>query len=232
MILAAGLGWGADWMDFEGSVPSPVLLSETIVGHEWPPTSTSTCSIVYWNTCSGWIWAWASALVVWGVVFDLPADCGALPGVVCENTGFWWYWLDAMPGYGYTVDYRLYNADESLCLVGPPLNTLPGIEPLPRWNSYPGLGPVDSGFAAITVKYNCSSIPKIVTDNAHRNSMSGCAPVPEEVHSVMYDLGIPCPAFPVQDRVGPCNILMDATFSCEETSIEPASWGAIKALFR
>jgi len=77
-------------------------------------------------------------------------------------------------------------------------------------------------------------LPWLITDSAAKNHQVGCAPPPEEARSWAY--GGPgyafCPPIPFQDQTGFCNILMDAAFSCEETSVEPASWGAIKALFR
>ena len=56
--------------------------------------ATGACSIMYYDLCSGWLWIWNG----WelgdqvGVCFDLPNDCGKLPGEHCFLTHFWWYW--------------------------------------------------------------------------------------------------------------------------------------------
>jgi hypothetical protein len=191
---------------------------------------------VYYNICSAWIWVWGWGALgdEAGVVFDLPTACEKIPGELCANLEFWWYWRYTYPGYGYTVTYYLYPADSSLCKAGPRIGFLEGQDPVERWNHYDGLGATRNDMVALTASLDRGGGPYLATDNNVRNQQAGCAPVPTEVHSVYYGDYVTqyCPPQVWEDRLGPVNILMDATFSCGETSIEQASWGAIKKLFR
>jgi hypothetical protein len=206
--------------------------------------TSGTCTIVYYNYCSGWLWTYAPFAPARdryyyqiGVVFNLPADCGKMPGEVCTNTGFWWYWRYTLPGYIDRVSYDLWVVDEDACKVGPSLGTLPDRDPIERWNYYSGLGSTTADHVAIMAS-PVSGSPRIATDNNARNSQApiACAdwPGPIEPHSFWF--GTPgtqyCPPDAFRDGFGPVQILMRASFSCEATAVEPSSWGAIKTLFR
>ncbi len=152
-------------------------------------------------------------------------------GDVCENTAFWWYWLWSEPGYGNTVNYALYEMGDSLYVEGPPISVLPDQDPTDGWNAYPGLGGFQGDRVAIVMDYNGGPYPAIIGDNAWRNQEAGCSPPPEEAHSFYFE-EMTYPGVPLDDDAGYCNIIMKAAFSCEATSVEPASWGTIKSLFR
>jgi len=207
---------------------------------------TGTCSVVYYNICSGWFWLWSPFtdrdgrwMDQIGVVFDLPEDCGKAPGSECTHLGFWWYWRYTRPGYGYTLSYHLWNADDGNCKVGPAIGALYRQDPVERWNYYPGLGSTTSDYVTITATMDKGALPYWVTDNNHKNAAAPirCAgwPGPIEKHSFIFGEGYQgtiCPTYYVGDQLGPVQFLMRASFSCPETSIEPASWGTIKSLFR
>ncbi|MBM3321352.1 MAG: hypothetical protein FJY73_11820 [Candidatus Eisenbacteria bacterium] len=207
-----------------------------VVPHVQDAGSRNVCPIVYYNICSGyrWTWAWGMAGEEAGVVFDLPAECDKVQGTECTNLGFWWYWIQTQPGYNYTVTYRLFRADSQFCKAGPPIGTLSRQDPVERWNYYPGLGATQDDVVGLSASLDWGGRPYLVTDNNVKNQQKGCAPVPTVAHSMHYGTVWEqyCPPQPLTDQLGFVNILMDATFSCEETSIEPASWGAIKTLFR
>jgi len=210
-------------------------IRDEVVPHGGESLRLDACSVAYYNTCSGWVylWAWSCADEA-GVVFDLPSECGKTPGAPCTNEGFWWYWRYTHPGYTYTVSYRLYPVDSSYCKAGPPIGSLNRQDPIERWNYYAGLGTTKSDLVALTAVMDWGGRPYLITDNNSKNQEIGCAPIPTVAYSMYYgEEGFPyCPPQTFGDQLGPVNILMDATFSCEETSIEPASWGAIKTLFR
>jgi len=210
-------------------------IRDEVVPHGGESLRLDACSVAYYNTCSGWVylWAWSCADEA-GVVFDLPSECGKTPGAPCTNEGFWWYWRYTHPGYTYTVSYRLYPVDSSYCKAGPPIGSLNRQDPIERWNYYAGLGTTESDLVALTAVMDWGGRPYLITDNSSKNQEIGCAPIPTVAYSMYYgEEGFPyCPPQTFGDQLGPVNILMDATFSCEETSIEPASWGAIKTLFR
>ena len=180
----------ADMRTDHQPVPLPVSPRES------PSRPIDDCSIVYYNICSGWVWLWGPAGVnEIGVVFDLPADCGMEPGEEYTNTGFGWYWRYTIPGYYYTVDYNLWNLDDSWCKVGIAVGSLAGQDPN-ACIDWPGPG---TGHSFIFGNYNIEYCPP-------------------------YDL--------FHDPLGPTQLLMDASFSTDVTSIKPASWGAVKSLFR
>ncbi|MFH1680192.1 MAG: hypothetical protein ABIH26_06040 [Candidatus Eisenbacteria bacterium] len=224
-----------------------VEVRENIVPHGRSTGLTGTCSIVYFNICSGWLWVYGRsadgarmAEDEVGVVFDLPADCGKDPSETCANLEFWWYWRYTVPGWGFTVTYDLWDVDSDRCKVGSSLGTLPHQDPMERWNHYPGLGATTSDLVAIIVTMDNGAYPRWVADNNVRNSQApvACAgwPGPQVSRSFSFggQVGQFCPpeAAPFLDALGPVQLLMDATFSCGETSIEPVSWGSIKTLFR
>ena len=208
-----------------------------VVPHIQDAGSRNVCSIVYYNLCSGyhWLWGWGTMGEEAGVVFDLPAGCDKVPGTECTNLGFWWYWLWAHPGYNYTVTYRMFQSDSQFCKAGPAIGTLAGQDPVDRWNYYPGLGATQEDVVVLTASLDRGGYPLLVTDNNVKNQEKGCAPATTVAHSMYYGIEGEweyCPPQTFTDQLGPVNLLMDATFSCEETSTEPASWGAIKTLFR
>jgi hypothetical protein len=219
-----------------------VPVKEAVSPHDRGAAS-GTCSIVYYNLCSGWLWVWSG----WepgdevGVVFDLPADCGALPNEVCTNTEFWWYWRYTSPGWGYTITFNLYRVDEDGCKVGASLATIAGYDPSGAHYPGPLVFPevVDlTGRVAIAATWDKGTLPHLATDN---NAKNLAAPVlcpgysPSPVHSFFY--GGPsapyCPPLDFQDSHGPVQILMDASFECHPgTGTAESSWSAVKTLFR
>jgi len=144
-----------------------------------------------------------------------------------------------MPGYGHLVNYDLWNLDLDYCQIGGSQGSISGDDPVQGWNCYPGLGTVDADFAGITAS-RLQSTPGPVTDNNVRNFNAPNACPGYEIrpaHSFLFlGDGVTqyCPPYTLfEDSYGPVQLLMDASFSCEEpTSIKPASWGAVKSLFR
>jgi len=241
MRMRAGLIFGV--LGLLGASPAradvPIPLEsvyDPVLPHEVPGNRPGVCTIKYYNLCSGWFWLWSAGVAgdEDGVVFDFPAECSTIPGEECVNTGFWWYWRYTHPGYGYTVTYRMYDVDGAFCKAGSPLGEFCGEDPVERWNHYSGLGASLGERVAITASWDVGAIPFLVTDAPAKNEQVECAEASPIAHSFWYGgPGYPlCPPSAFEDQAGPCNILMDATFSCEETAIEPASWGAIKTLFR
>jgi hypothetical protein len=219
---------------------------EAIVPHGQFEGARGTCSVVYYNICSGWIWVWspftgrdAREADQIGVVFDLPEDCNMEPGSECLNLGFWWYWRYTVPGWGYTLSYHLWNADENNCKIGPAVGALLRQDPVERWNYYPGLGWTASDYVAITATMDRGALPYWVTDNNWKNAAAPIRcegwPGPIEKHSFIFGEGYEgtiCPTYYLGDGMGPVQFLMDASFESQGIAIEPASWGTIKSLFR
>jgi len=121
------------------------------------------------------------------------------------------------------------------CRIDPPLVELAGEDPVNGWNHYSGFGEFTEDQVAVTAAWAGGPYPWLITDATSENVEAGCSTPPATPHSFWYGSpaeGFECPPVPWEDEVGYCNILMDATFSCEMTSTEPTSWGAVKNLFR
>jgi hypothetical protein len=202
--------------------------------------ATGFCSIVYYNLCAGWLWTYSG----WvagdepGVAFDLPTDCGKLPGETCQNTHFWWYWRYTTPGWGYTITYDLYNLDANLCKAGASLGTLAAQDPTERWNYGVVPGVITADWAAIVSKFDKGGLPRFATDN---NNMSYAAPlacpgfVIGPIHTFFWG-GLTtqyCPPQYFADNYGAVDCLMDAGFDCTGIiGTQDASWSGVKNLFR
>jgi hypothetical protein len=202
--------------------------------------ATGTCSIAYYNLCR-WLWVYSGFTPgdQVGVLFDLPLDCGKLPGEVCENTTFWWYWRYTTPNYGYSLTYNLYNLDANNCPVGAPLGTLAGMDPTERWNHYAGLGGgITSNITTIQAMFDKGGLPRMATDNNQSDlgDPTNCPGyVPHTViHSVTWKYGptVYCPPAYFADALGPVEIIMDAEFNCAATATQNESWTGVKSLFR
>lgn len=198
------------------------------------------CEIIYYDICSGdtWIWGgWLAGDEV-AVYFDLPNDCGSLPGGNCTNEGFNWYWSITEPGRGYLIDYRMYEVEMvegEPCKVGSPIGEHLSVDPADGWNSYGGLGSTTAPKVMITATWQADGPPHAVTDNPQANLDSLCGSIPLEMHSYYYDFSTgpgDCPTVEFTANHEPTNLLMSAGFSCQEGATEPASWGSVKSLFR
>lgn len=220
--------------------PRPMeAVQEAIVPHS-DGGATGFCSVAYYDYCSGWIWQFDIGYVgeAYGVVFDLPPDCGKLPDESCVNTHFWWYWRNTYAGWGAPVSYRLYEVDDQNCLTDC-VGEIDWLYPVERWNYVAGLGTVTTDRAAL-VGYTPVDAwgggPNIATDNNVMNMQVGCAPVPivpRSFHFGNQEGTIYCPPVPLEDPLGYVNLIMDAGFDCQDpTSTDPASWGGVKELFR
>lgn len=234
LIFAAGVAADRD-------APAPVWLgedanSQLIAGAE------GLCSIVYYNTCSGWGWHWAGLPgEEIGVVFDLPEMCQKASGAWCTNTHFWWYWRYTQPTRWFT-SYRLYEVDDNDCLVGAPIAETGPVQPIERWNFHNGIGTFNADRVALVavIPGDPQALLRVSSDNNEKNIQFGCAPAATTAHSFWY--GVPgatryCPPVPITDPAGPVNLLVKGGFDCQITSVpgssqEESSWGAVKGLFR
>lgn len=210
--------------------PRREAMQEPVIGHG-SGGATGFCSVAYYDYCSGWIWVYSASYYTGsGIVFDLPADCGKEPGAECVNTHFWWYWRFTLPNRTF-VDYRVYEVDSSNCLVGEPLYELLNFSPWERWNHHEGFGAFTADRIAIVAG---TDGPRMASDNNLANQAAGCGEIPAFPRGFRFeeDGGALCPPAPMADPLGPVDLLVEAGFDCQTTSIEPSSWGAVKGLFR
>ncbi|MFH1681475.1 MAG: hypothetical protein ABIH26_12655 [Candidatus Eisenbacteria bacterium] len=213
-------------------------MNEAIVPHG-SGGATGTCSIIYYNMCSGWLWTWSGWLAgdEVGVVFDMPTDCGKIPGEPCTNTVFWWYWRYTTPGWGYTVTYNMYDATAQYCKTGPSYGTATQ-DPTERWNYNLGLGgPSLSDLITLTATWDKGGLPRLGTDNNNKNYMAPVACPGFTVGPIrtVYFGGLTtqyCPPQYLADNWGPVQCLMDAEFFCGDIGTQESSWTGVKSLFR
>ncbi len=238
LMLAVAFGAFAEFVNN----PSTAAI-ETNPGPIGQGGGAGSCTLVYYNFCSGWIWIYSgfNAGDQMSVQYDLPTDCGKLPGEACCHTGHFWYWRYTQPGYGFSVTYDLYNTDASGCLVGGSLGSAT-IDPTERWNYTGGLGCATSDVVALAATMDVGTLPYAVTDHnvAQMNAMGplGClfdTGTPGNGTSLFHYDGLGgttyCPPQAFGDAIGYVDFTAIAYFTCD-TATEDASWGEIKSLFQ
>lgn len=221
---------------------------------EWRAGSTS-CSIIYYNTCTGWIWVWSS----WS-----PADRYGVHfyrGWANFNANLmntWLFYAEAAPsGYGFTGQIDVFPADNSGCIVGPALASTP-LLPLSSWNQidFTGAGgvPVPLNFVvsytAGTPAMQIGDPHSIATDHPAAGPTGPqaagiCYPTTRMNRSYYY--GTPsaplCPGSPLNDGIADALLLIDVQLSyagipggsdcsAHPLAVQESSWGTIKALYR
>ncbi|GJM43896.1 MAG: hypothetical protein DHS20C21_07380 [Gemmatimonadota bacterium] len=198
----------------------------------------TTCSVSYYNNCTGWLWVWSGWFDgdVLGMTYD-PCCAGA----VLEATSTY-VWTGTCPGYGFTGTIEVSSVDSNGCpttvlaqtsflaVSGPNLNT---------W-SVPAPGPV-----ALTITVAGPFLeypsPMVLPSDHPAVGPTGpvacgfCYPSDRVTHSFYYGnngSGRICPGSPLFDGV--CNaewLFWSALFTCP-VGVEDSSWGAIKNLYR
>ncbi|GJM43899.1 MAG: hypothetical protein DHS20C21_07410 [Gemmatimonadota bacterium] len=197
----------------------------------------ATCSVSYFNTCTGWIWAWsgwANEDVV-GIAYDPCCD-----GAVLEATSTYVWSGACCVSWGFTGTIEVSTADSDGCpttlLAQRSFFPASGLN-VHTWNA-PAVGPVA---LTITVasKYFANSM--VLPSDHPAAGATGpaacgfCYPSDRETHSFYYGnngTGRNCPGQPLFDGV--CNaewLDWSALFTCP-VGIEDSSWGTIKNLYR
>ena len=203
---------------------------------EIPWSSSVDCQLSYYNSCNGWIWVWAG----WrtrdrlGVVFD--ACCPQ-----AEVVSTWTYVVTGQPyGWGYTT-IALQAVDGNDCPSGAPIaeHVRNGWE----WtlDSWDGVA-VPGRFAVVETIYwlaggGAPTATRVTDHPAQGGSVpaacGSCYPTTRVNRSYLWgDANAPlCPGQPFFDGTCDAQLLLTVELNCP-TSIEPSTWGAIKALYR
>ena len=194
---------------------------------------TSSCSVGYYNICTGYIWVWSgwAANSVMGTVYD---TC-CLPGQDSNVTSTFFYYRTGAPAsYGFTGTASLTDVDANDC----PTATLASqpILPASGWNFLLWGTAVPARFAQVHViadNLAFGSPVTVATDGAG-GACGVCFPTTRTTNSYTWGTtGSPlCPGFAMND--GACNVefLTNATLVCAGVSVEDESWGSIKNLYR
>jgi hypothetical protein len=198
-----------------------------------------TCSIQYWNTCTGWVWIWSDwppqALI--GVAYE-----GCLGYLSTVNSSAVYVWTAAPSGYGFTGTIAVGYADANGCLAN--VHDSHPFLPHEGWNTYTwhplwlnspsnedfivrvALGPGEGNPIAFPTDHPAAG-PTGPT------SCGVCYPSDRPAHSFSWGTaGSPlCPGSPLSDDVCTAELLMSATVA-GQISVEGTSWGSLKSLYR
>jgi hypothetical protein len=228
MVATSGLALEKTAMQIRDGIDLP---------DDW--SAGSTCSIRYFNTCTGWLWTWSG----WG-----PGDrmgtcfttcCG--PGEKSHLASTALYVWTAFPaGYGFTGTIAVSDADANCCPAG--LVDSDVFFPISGWNIYNWNANVSSSFVvALTLGQGVGSPFVIPTDFAGigptgPNACGTCFPTTRPNHSYYYgNTATPlCPGSPMEGTPNtPCvsEFWHDALLSCV-VSVDASSFGKIKNLYR
>jgi hypothetical protein len=205
-------------------------------GEEW--ASAGTCTVRYYNICTGWIWVWSG----WfdderiGTVYDRCCQQAVL--TLTSHLTF-----SGIPaGWGFTGTIGVYAADASDCPTGPPLAVRPWCPPVRSgWNTHAWSVAVPPAFV-VQVAWGAPSQFTNSTGLASDRSAAGptgpqpcgtCFPTSRTTRSYQFGAqGAPyCPGHRLSD--GTCDVewLIDGQLFCP-VHTEDRSWGAIKSLYR
>ncbi|GJM43898.1 MAG: hypothetical protein DHS20C21_07400 [Gemmatimonadota bacterium] len=199
----------------------------------------TTCSVSYYNDCTGWVWVWGGWADedVLGMTYDPCCDGAALEATTT------YVWTGAScPGYGYTGTIEVSSVDSNGC----PTTILAQTSFFPTsganvhiWD-VPALGPIVLTMTVASTGY-CGGNAVILPSDHPAAGPTGpaacgfCYPTDRVTHSFYYGnngTGRSCPGQPLFDGV--CNaewLMWSASFTCP-VSIEGSSWGTIKNLYR
>jgi hypothetical protein len=199
----------------------------------------TTCSLVYYNTCTDWIWVWSGWTPAdrFGVAFD---SCCPLSSQTSVGTTFFYIYTGVPSGYGFTGSLDVWDADANGCPTGSSLASTAWL-PVTGWNSYNFLGTVvpDGTFAiSYTTGATSGSPLAIATDHPDAGPTGGvacgtCYPIDRVNHTFYW--GTPttptCPGSPLNDGVCDAQFIWDVSVGCA-VAVEPTTWGSVKNLYR
>jgi len=197
-------------------------------------SGSASCSLVYYNVCTGWIWLWSSSLSLerLGVAFRTCCDDARLETMEAYFT------TPAPSGWGYTGTFDVVATDSDGCPVGAPLATRPHL-PTAGWNRIEWSTSVPRDFALrFTTPGSCCQYAPAITDHPSAGptgpaACGACYATTRATRSFRW--GTPtqplCPGEPFFD--GTCNaeLLWEAHLLCS-SHVGGSTWGRTKALYR
>jgi hypothetical protein len=194
---------------------------------------TSSCSVHYYNICTGYIWVWSGWAInsVLGTVYDTccpPGDTSYLTG------SYFYYRTAAFPGYGFTGYATIETVNAQDCPTGALAGPI-GFYPIAGWNFFAWGVNVPSRFAQVHVIGSSAGWPPNLSVASDGPFACGvCYPTTRTTNSYTWGLTTSpsCPGIALND--GACNVewLSAVTLTCESVSVEDESWGSIKNLYR
>jgi len=196
--------------------------------------SAATCSIIYYNRCTLWSWAWGGfgAGDRYGVCADRCCNNGVLAQT--QNRVF----TAAPSGYGFTGTVSVTNADANCCPTGAALASQPWLPTGPfdvhNWNVA-----VPAKFCLVyTFGPNGEGPARIGTDHPAAGptgpvACGTCYPTTRVNHSFAWGTAHTpsCPGSVFFDGICDAQARVDIFLTCP-VAVEPQTWGNIKNLYR
>lgn len=198
-----------------------------------------SCSVAYYNICTGWIWIWTG----WspGDMFgSVLTPCCTAGETAHLGMAEFYCWTGAPGGYGFTGTLGVYDAPGGNCL-GAPLAVFP-LLPASYWNYiYPAVNiPIGSTFALVRECGPGTGTPEAwVTDHPAAGptgpqACGYCYPTTRVTHAFYFGTAASplCPGSVLNDGICDCEMYgFWADFNCI-VGVEDSSWGTIKGLYR
>jgi hypothetical protein len=195
----------------------------------------TTCSVAYYNFCTGWLWVWSgwSPYDVVGVCYNTCCD----PGETSVLMTTWErVWTGAPTGYGFTGVIEVRNGCDYCVspLAGQPFYFYTG------WNGHAWGFPVADPFL-VTVEFGPTpgAPTRIASDHpaigpTGPQACGYCYPMPRTCHSFYYGTSTSplCPGTSLTDGVCCVEWYWDCALVCEPVGVEQQSWTNIKALYK
>jgi hypothetical protein len=230
-VLAATLVFATSGLALEKST---VRMGDDTRTGDW--NAGATCSVAYYNTCTGWLWVWSgwSPLDCLGTCFD---NC--CPGGGTLDASDVYVWTAAPSGYGFTGTISLHDDTNGNCCPDEPAAGAQVFFPISGWNLYNWGVNVGSTFITQVCLGPTSGTPIVFPTDHPAAGPTGpqacglCYPSPRVNHSYYYGTSAAplCPGSPLNDGVCDAQLWMNAYLSCT-VSVEQESWGKVKNLYR
>lgn len=201
---------------------------------------TSTCELLYYNTCTGWVWTWSGWSAGDQVGQAFTSCCPAQSSTAVDWLHMY-VWTGSPSGYGFTGMVQVFDADANMCPTGAALASQAWL-PVSGWNDV-SLGGVTVPNSTFTIMYELSnsSVPDpIVFPTDHPDAVPPeaaacgmCYPSSRVSRSFYWGSAATaiCPGSALYDGICNAELLWSADVSCT-TPIHPTTWGTIKNLYR
>jgi hypothetical protein len=201
-------------------------------------TLSTTCTVAYYNYCTGWVWNWSG----WSpgdVVGVAPWSCCAGGGCSTLNQVAIRIRTGAPTGYNFTGTTEVYCADALDCPTGVMLGQQPYL-PTGSWDYIAWGIPVPPHFAVtMTFGPGTGSPVAIRTDHPAAGptgpqACGYCYPSPRVAYSYSYGTATTplCPGSPFDDGVCDAELMWAFDITCTPVSVEDETWAGVKSLYR
>lgn len=198
----------------------------------------NTCSVSYFNICTGWAWVWSgwSPFDTIGVCYDSCCEGG---GTLTATSHF--TWTGAPSGYGFTGVARVMSDDDGDCCPDATLASQVWLADQSGFNTFFWGIPVGASFI-VQHQFGPGTIgnpTEHITDHPAAGptgpqACGTCYPTTRANHSYYYGTEATplCPGSVLNDGICDAQFWDTAALACDPVSVEESSFGQIKGLYR